>query len=177
MIFTSNEFELTKKLAILELMNQLKDLTTVKDLTQLALDLDIMNFFEIQHYIAKLTEDKCIETVNHDNLEYIKLSDEGYSFVTTLNDKIPPSWRDSIKMSLVQQDSQPSQKLTKTSSVENISDREYLVSLLLLEGSKTLIDFKLTVFSSDHAGMIIENWNKDTALVYENIISSLTQMK
>jgi hypothetical protein len=169
-----SETDLLKKISILEILNRLKDITVAKDLTYYAMQVGAINYFEAQHFIADLIDDGCVELIEFEKTEYLKLTDDGYSFVTTLRDQLPKSWSDSIDIAISSDGVDDDLEIKKTSSVECISANDFLVCLKLEEGTKTLLDLKMVVYSQDQAGLIIERWSDNTGLVYEKLIESLT---
>jgi hypothetical protein len=174
MIFANSEHELTRKLSLLELVYRITDLPTDKELTEHALMLECMNYFEIQHFIAQLLEDKYIEKIEHERQYYLKLTDDGYGLLVTLRDKIPFSWLETIQaITIPAKENKKESKIKRSSSISKIAESEFLVKLRLTEGERSLLSLDVVVFSASQAGAIVENWNVNTTHVYEKLMTTL----
>ena len=179
MKYSSGDFELPKKLAILTVLRNLYDISTRSNLAHYILDLNVMNYFEVQHIIALLVDDECIDAFMHEGREYIKITDKGLSYLEALSSQIPPSWKEPIakasENALSSREKNNINHIKGNASLKKISDREFFLRLEILDNNSSILDISITVFSEKQANTIVSNWRKDPIKAYENIVQSLTE--
>ncbi|MFI3210521.1 MAG: DUF4364 family protein [Peptostreptococcaceae bacterium] len=173
MFENSSEELASNKLIILYIIDKINVDLTNSQITQVALDTDIMNYFSLQQILHELLDVKLLNAYKESTKEYYCLTQKGFEILESLIDKIPQDMGSKISNYIKEN---KHKILVNTEIVAEFikeSDFEFIVNLKVIENRRDLINLKLNVSSEKQALLICNNWKKNASVTYAEIIQSL----
>ena len=162
-----------KKLIILYLLSKMNIPLTKQQITNAVLENNLIDFFTFQQCTSELEESGMIKQVLHQKKQCFETTISGKNAVGVFEQRIPKSTTGIIDNYI----SRNKDSLKKESQViaeySKISDKEYIVSLKVIEKELVLMDLKLSVVSAKQAKLVCEKWKNSSEKIYSQLIGSL----
>lgn len=169
----SSEEMAVNKLMILYVLQHLGISLTNTQLTQLLIEADFFNYFELQQFLSELEESKFLISEEKELKLLYSPTELGINTLNYFLSRIPQKNIDTIN-SIIEKNKD---KLLKQTQVQadffRVDDNSFMVDLKILESDSTLIQLKLNVPSNKKAKEICENWNENASIIYRNIINTV----
>ena len=162
-----------KKLMILYLLSRVGIPLTKSQITNAILENNLIDFFTFQQCVSELEESGMIKHTLYQKRQCYTATDSGIRAVGIFEQRISKNTAQIINNYI----SKNKESLRKESQViaeyKKIDDKEYIVSLKVIENELVLIDLKLNVVSAKQAKQICEKWKNSSENIYSQLISSL----
>lgn len=162
-----------KKLLILYLLSKIGIPLTKPQITNAILENNLIDFFTFQQCIFDLEESGMIKHTIYQKKQCFTATDKGEKTVDVFEQRIPENASRIINNYI----SKNKDSLRKESQViaeyKKAGEKEYIVSLKVIENELLLMDLKLNVVSAKQAKQICEKWKNCSENIYGKLISSL----
>lgn len=173
MFENSSEELASHKLLILYILNKINLDLTNSQITQVVLDIEIMNYFSLQQFLSQLMESKFLTTYKDSNKEYYSITQKGLEILEYFLNRIPDDIATKIDEYIaLNKENLLSETQVKSSFVKQ-NNNEFIVNLRVIENQSNLIDLNLNVSSEKQASIICKNWKKNASYMYAEIIDLL----
>ena len=162
-----------KKLMILYLLSRVGIPLTKSQITNAILENNLIDFFTFQQCVSELEESGMVKHTQYQKRQCYTATDSGIRAVGIFEHRISKNTSQIINNYI----SKNKESLRKESQViaeyKKIDDKEYIVSLKVIENELVLIDLKLNVVSAKQAKQICEKWKNSSENIYRQLIGSL----
>jgi len=162
-----------KKLMILYLLDKMEIPLTKAQITNAILENNLIDFFTFQQCISELEEADMIKQVPHQKKQCYTNTDSGQKAVEVFEQRISKNTVSIINSYI----SKNKDSLKKESQViaeySKTGDKEYIVTLKVIEKELVLMDLKLSVVSAKQAKQVCEKWKSSSEKIYSQLITSL----
>jgi len=163
------------KLLLLYIFDRIEFPMSNSEITQFALENDIMDYFMLQQYLGELKDSKFIIENQKDNEYVFIITETGKSTLSYFVNRIPKSQIERIDQLLNIQ----KEKFIKNTQIKadyiKLKDDEYLVRLDVIEKDMPIINLKLSVANNKQAKQICEKWRQSAPSLYGQIINLLIE--
>lgn len=162
-----------KKLMILYLLCKIDIPLTKTQITNAILENNLIDFFTFQQCISELEEAGMIKQVMNQKKQCFAITDSGNKAVEVFEQRISKNTAGIIdnyiskNKDVLKKESQVIAEYSKT------GDKEYIVSLKVIEKDLVLMDLKLSVVSAKQAKQVCEKWKNSSEKIYSQLINSL----
>ena len=159
-MFSNGENQAENKLLLLYLLSEVDGEAYQRQVIDLILDHEIMNYFMIQQLISELKKSNLIEEKpTAEGNKKLMLTSEGKNTLQYFKNRIPHRKLKEIQ-DLVQERTQALKENFKvTSKIQNLQDGSYLVKLGVIQNGKEKLNLRLKVDSLLEAEKMIRTWN------------------
>lgn len=160
-MFSNGENQAENKLLLLYLLSEVDGEAYQRQVIDLILDHEIMNYFMIQQLISELKKSNLIEEKpTAEGNKKLMLTSEGKNTLQYFKNRIPQRKLKEIQ-DLVQERTQALKENFKvTSKIQNLQDGSYLVKLGVIQNGKEKLNLRLKVDSLPEAEKMIRTWDK-----------------
>ncbi|MEA4849225.1 MAG: DUF4364 family protein [Clostridiaceae bacterium] len=162
-----------KKLMILYLLSKMGIPLTKSQITNAVLENNLIDFFTFQQCICELEESGMIKQILHQKRPCFAATDSGKNAVEIFEQRISKNTSQIINDYI----SKNKESLRKESQViaeyNKIGDKEYIVSLKVIENELVLMELKLNVVSAKQAKQVCDKWKNFSENIYSQLIGSL----
>lgn len=162
-----------KKLLILYLLSNMDIPLTKTQITNAILENNLLDFFTFQQCISELEETGMIKQVLHQKKQCFATTDIGRKAVEVFEQRISKNTADIINNYIAKNKDSLKKESQVIAEYKKISDKEYIVSLKVIEKELVLIDLKLSVVSAKQAKQVCEKWKNSSEKIYSQLIGSL----
>lgn len=171
MVNTNTKEIAQNKLIILLLLKEIKFPLTTQQITDIILEKNLINYFDLQICMKELEESNFISS--NKNTSTYSITDIGLKTLDVFINRIPNSTRKQVKDYI----SKNKESLLLENQVHanfiKKGENEYVVVLKVTENEITLIELKLNLVSSKQANIICAKWKESYSQVYEQIMNIL----
>ena len=175
MLYRDTEQLAENKLLLLYIMKEIEIPLTKSEITRIVLENDFMNYFALQQFLSELVEGNFITCYEDKNRNYYRIEEKGLNTLNLFVNRIPQKFRQAVVEYLSKNMEQIKKEKQIVGRYTMESEREYLVSLKIIENQKVSMDINLRVFSHKHARKICENWNNNAPALYGKILNFLLE--
>ncbi len=168
MFNTVAEKELRNKLIILMLMNDLDTALQSETIIDLALESELIEYIDLQHYLSELKEQSMIHTKIIDGKLYNEITEDGRVAIEFFRVRIPEYIQEKINKIVKQYMKSLPVKTTTEAKYTNIND-VFSVELMLYKNNEIDFYLKFNVDTEKEAIEMCKNFNSD----YEKKIREL----
>lgn len=162
--------ELRYKLLILFTLNEIKVLISKKDLENIILDAEILDFFNTSILIDELIESELIISKKKDNTEMLSISDEGMLSVNAFFSKIN-NYHKKLTLAAINRFNQKREKEKHIlASYTKISENSTILNLNLKDEDFDLINININMPSNEAAEKFCKIWEKDAISMFQKIL-------
>ena len=173
---TNNELA-ESKLVLLYLLEKLNMKLNNLQLVKIVLENNFMNYFFLQQFLNELAAKEMIKRVSSEGKAYYMITQTGRETLGYFIKMIPLTIRSNIDSSIAKiKKNLKNETLIKADYIPE-SEREFIVVLSIHEDSFPLVELKLTVGTKNDAIRICDNWEKNSQLIYSEIIDSLMKSR
>lgn len=164
------------KLIILYILNHVNFPLTNSQLTDLILDREYANYFNIQQSLSDLVEDAYIrmDTVRNDTL--YKITDSGRETLSFFLTAISPAIRKEIDEYLLEKEYTLREEVSLPSEYFEGKKGEFITRLRVIEGESAIFELNLLVPSKEEAEIICRNWKDASSELYEYVLGKLLRI-
>jgi hypothetical protein len=160
------------KLVILYALSRLGPVTNMQ-LLQFMVELDLMNYFDLQINLSVLEEQEQVVEQASPLGTLLAVGEKGLFTLTSFEHRIPASTKDCIdEQSTLWRNRFRNEQQTLAESF-TLSDGRVCIRLRLLEASTTLLDLMLTLDSSSSVPKLEERWRAAAQATYDTVMSRL----
>lgn len=173
MFTDDSQQEVRDKLLILYTIEEFKIPLTNNQLTEFMMELNVMNYFNLQQHLTGLVDNSTIEYTETPEASYYLITENGRKMLEFFNDRIYDEYKVRIKKSISLK-KLAIHKNTQifTNYVKN-GEHDYTVILKVEENDFTLINLELNLVSNKQAKAVCKNWKENASDLYTQIINSL----
>ncbi len=161
----------SNKLIILLILEEIGFPLTKEQITDIVLQNNLINYFDMQQCLIELEKSKMIEKVKNKD-QYTNTS-LGLQTLSALLAKIPKSIVELIKKYAIKNKDIIKLETQVFASYIKKSNTEYIVILKVVENDIILIDLKLNVVSANQAKQICAKWKQSYFQVYDKVMNIL----
>lgn len=162
-----------KKLMILYLIDKMDIPLTKVQITNAVLENNLIDFFTFQQCISELEEASMIKQVPHQKKQCYAITESGRKAVEVFEHRIPKNTLEVINSYISKNKDSIKKESQVIAEYKKASDKEYIVTLKVVEKDLVLIDLRLSVVSARQAKQICEKWRSSSEKIYSQLINSL----
>ena len=166
----SSEIALNK-LIILLIFKEIEIPLTVAQITDIVLQNNLINYFDLQQCLQELEETNMI--VRLENKQAFTITEMGIKTVSVFINRIPGDTYELIKKYALQNKDIIRLETQVFANYIKKSETEYIVTLKVIEKDITLIEINLNVVSANQAKLICKKWKESYYQVYDQIVNTL----
>lgn len=161
------------KLMVLYMLKRVNFPLTYKQITEFFFGKDYTNYFTFQQVMAELTESNLIriETVRHTS-QY-EITKEGDEVLYYYSKNIPTAIIEDINQYFNDNKFKMRNETGIVADYNQMENREYMVTLKVMEGRATLISLELSVPTEEQAMTVCDHWAGNCQEVYSYIMRKL----
>ena len=177
-MFVDNSEELAQnKLLLLYIIDKSPKPLTNAEITEFVLDNNYMNFFLVQQFLSELVETNFLKYSDENEKNYYILLNKGKLTLDYFDNRIPKDIKDDIDKKLKIKKIEIMREKQIRGSYIKKNDKEYVVTLKLVEGDTTLFNIDLNVANINQAKLICDNWKKNPDSIYQDILDSIIKLR
>lgn len=162
-----------KKLMILYLLSKMDIPLTKTQITNAILENNLIDFFTFQQCISEMEETGMIRQVLHQKKQCFATTDIGKNAVEVFEHRISKNTSGIIDSYIEKNKDNLKKESQVIAEYKKVSDKEYIVSLKVIEKELVLMDLKLSVVSAKQAKQVCEKWKSSSEKIYSQLIGSL----
>jgi predicted transcriptional regulator len=147
------------------------------ELSDIAIECSLMNYFILQQLLNELNEDKLIIYKTGNGRRIYTLTKKGKETLDFFIDRIPAGRKKRIDEYLKEKRPSIQKKIRILSDYIPVSETEYAVKLIAREEDFTLININIMAGSKADARKICKNWDKGSDKIYQEILESLLKKR
>lgn len=161
------------KLLILYIIKKINLPVSNIQLTEIILEINLLNYFTLQQYIFELISSNFIESCEKDGKSRLYISNNGIKTLNMFMNRISKNKIKQIDNYLDKHIENIKKQITITADYTIEHKNNFLVNLKAAENDLTLIDIKLSVGSNTHARDLCKKWKENSTEIYKQIINIL----
>lgn len=162
-----------KKLLILYLLSRMGIPLSKPQITNAVLENNLIDFFTFQQCIFDLEESGMIKHTVYQKRQCFTATDRGEKTVEVFEQRIPKDTSRIINNYISKNKDSLRKESQLIAEYKKIKEKEYIVSLKVIENDLLLMDLKLNVVSAKQAKQICEKWKNHSENIYSQLMSSL----
>ncbi|MGE5679104.1 MAG: DUF4364 family protein [Pseudomonadota bacterium] len=162
-----------KKLIILYLLSKMNIPLTKQQITNAVLENNLIDFFTFQQCTSELEDAGMIKQVVHQKKQCFETTDGGKNALEVFEQRIPKDTTGVIDSYISRNKDSLKKESQLIAEYNKVNDKEYIVSLKVIERELVLMDLKLSVVSAKQAKQVCEKWKNSSEKIYSQLISSL----
>ena len=174
MFENSSKDSALNKLLILYIFKHMDVPVSNSQLTQMVMEIDLLNYFVFQQFMNELIENELIDSDDFKS-GYYKINKKGVETLNYFISRIPLDIRKKIDSYIIDNKENILKETQIKSTLKKKSANEFIVELSVLENESSLIDINLNLPSNKQAQLICDNWKKNAHSLYGEIIKLLIQ--
>lgn len=161
------------KILILYILKKAGKPLSHKELMELIITVADINYFYFQQFLSDLLEDNFI-TKRTEEIEVYELTEEGTKSLELTLDLIPGITKLKIDSQFKENFDSIQDKFSISAEYNPISEKEFIVTCKIIENHTSIFKIETYVGSKEQASQIVNNWNKNAAEIYPQILDILT---
>jgi predicted transcriptional regulator len=146
---------------------------TKQQVTNAVLENNLIDFFTFQQCTSELEEAGMIKQVTHQKKQCLQTTDGGKKALGVFEQRIPQNVTDIIDNYIASNKDSLKKESQVIAEYKKINDKEYIVSLKVIENELVLMDLKLSVVSAKQAKQVCEKFKSSSEKIYSQLIGSL----
>lgn len=163
------------KLLILYTLSKVGKPISHNKLQELVISICDMNYFFLQQFLLDLQEDKYVNKFENNSEDYYELTEAGKEGLELAIDLLPGILKLEIDSKFKKQFDNIRNKSAVIAEYMPMSEKEFLVKCKIIENDTTIFNIETYAGSRDQASQMVNNWNKNAAEIYPEILNILTQ--
>ena len=161
------------KLIILFILDKVDFSLTNAQLTNLILEKEYTNFFNIQTAINELEEAGLIKGETIRNSSYFVITPEGTETLSFFNREISDAIKNEILDYLKVNRYELREEVSTVSDYYEAKKGEYIANCFVREGDSKIVEVSLNVPTEEEAALICKNWKGKSQAVYAYLMKML----
>lgn len=163
------------KMLVLYFLNALKLKLTKDQISEFALESDVIPYFELQKTIYELEESGYIAAFPMPYGQTYCITASGYKALEYFSDRIPQSQRNNLDMH-AEEKREKLRKMTQfKANIDKAHNDTYSVEMSVFEGEDTMLKVSVLLPDLQTARKAVQNWENSSQIVYKTIIENLLQ--
>lgn len=177
LIMFDNTMELAEnKLIILYTLKKINMPISNIQLTDIILENNFMNYFNLQQYITELMSSSFIKDTKYNNKKRIIITEKGLKVFLLFGKRISDSKKEILDAYLDSHIENIKKEITITADYTIENSDNYLVNLKACEcNNNTLLDIKIGVSSNKQARELCKKWKKNSSMMYKNVVRAIIE--
>lgn len=173
-MFNNNSKKQVKnKLTIIYILNGIDKPILKSDITELIMENDLLNYFELQLYLTELEEGSLLEVSTLDASQYYLVTEKGKATLDLFDDILTPSFVAELDILIANKLTSLKKFSEMNANYSKLGESDYQVNLSIKEDTRVVLDIDLNLISSDQARIVVENFKSNTDLIYKKILELL----
>ena len=173
-LFNNNSKKQVKdKLTILYILNGIDKPMLKADITELIMENELLNYFELQLYLTELEDGNLLEVSVLENAQYFLVTEKGKATLELFDDILIPSFISELDILISNKITQLKKFSEMSATYSKLGETDYQVKLSIKEDVRVILDVDLNLISSDQARIVVENFKNNTDLIYKKILEVL----
>lgn len=173
MFNNNSKEEANSKLLLLYTIDKFEIPITDNQLTELVMDMEILNYFVLQQFLLELVDISLLEYTDTDDVYYYLITEKGKETLSYFIDRLDKKLLQKLDNSIVKKRDQIHKEMQISASYEKKGKDDYIVDLKVVENDIKLIHIELDVVSNKQAKTICDNWKSKAENIYGEIIKLL----
>lgn len=171
----SSEYsEVENKLLLLYLVNKMDLPLSNSQISQFALEENIIGYFTLQQILGEMVESGYLEITRDNNVARYTITDEGITALEYFDKQIPTGVKDKINKFILDNRKSIKKDFEITANYfYDHNNNEYTVKCGSYEDEKMLMEINVSVVTKEQAKLICNNWKRNVPKLYGKILSEL----
>ena len=161
------------KLIILFILDKVDFALTNAQLSNLILEKDYTNYFNIQTAINELEASSLIHKETIRNSSYFRITEEGSETLGFFNEEISDAIKEDIMNYLRQNRYELKEEVSTLADYYEARKGEFITRCFVKEGKSKLIEVNLNVPTEEEAIIICKNWKQESQEIYAYLVKKL----
>lgn len=161
------------KLLILYIINEIKLPISNLQLTEIVLENNFLNYFNLQQYLLELNSSDFIKTIEKDDKIRLCITSKGKKVLNMFFNRISKNKIERINIYLEKHMDNIKKQITITADYTIEKGNNFIVTLGAHENESILIEINLMVPSNKQARDLCVRWKENSSQLYDTIIKSL----
>lgn len=161
------------KLLILYTLSKVGKPISHNKLQELIISICDMNYFFLQQFLLDLQEDKYVNKFESNLEDYYELTEEGKQGLELAIDLLPGILKLEIDSKFKENFDNIKNKSSVIAEYMPISEKEFLVKCKIIENDTIIFSIETYAGSREQASQMVNNWNKNAADIYPEILNIL----
>ncbi len=162
------------KVLILYVLNKANKAVNNDSLLKLVLSIQDMNYFYFQQFLLDLLEARYITTHTIENETVYEITDAGKETLSLMQDMVPGIVKLKVDTTVKDELNELEEANSVTSEFVAYRENEFTVKCKIVENNATIFEVQSFAGSRDQAKLIADNWEKNSAKIYPEIMKLLT---
>jgi predicted transcriptional regulator len=166
------------KLALLYLIDKMEIPLSNGQISQFALEENLMDYFVIQQCLGEMVETDFLESSQNENSTRYSITDAGVSALEYFERRLEPDLRKRINAYVLENRRRLKRdyEITANYFYDSLTN-EFVVKCGVYEDAKVLMEVNVSVVTRDQAKIIVNNWKRSASDRYSDILDSLVNGK
>ena len=172
MIYETNKLA-NNKLIILYILGKAELPLTKTQINNIVLENNIIDYFTLQQCLSELEKSDLLKIAETQQRTTLSLSDNGIKALEVFPDRINGYTKSIIDKYINANKNNLKKESQIIADFHKNSEKEYIVTLMVIENDIVIIDLKLSVVSSKQANFICQKWKNSSEKIYSQIMNTL----
>lgn len=173
-LFNNNSKKQVKdKLTILYILRGIDKPILKSDVTEMMMENDLLNYFELQLFLTELEETNLLELTESDSNQYYMITEKGKGTLELFSDILVPTFTQDLDVIISNKLSSLKKFSEMSANYSKIGENDFQVNLTIKEDSRVVLDIDLNLISNEQARIVVENFKSNTDLIYKKILQVL----
>lgn len=174
-MFDSTQELAENKLLLLYIFDQLQLPISNTLVTEIVLENNLMNYFQLQQYLAELVDSGFLELNRQDKKQLYLLNPKGKDVLEFFHNRISEPKKNVIDNYLETHGKLIKREVEITADYIPANEDGYIVTCSALQNNETLIELKIRTSSNEQAKGVCSRWKSDPYQIYGKIMNMLTE--
>lgn len=161
------------KLLLLYLLDKTRIPMTQSHITQIVLENNLLNYFQLQQYLSELVDGGFVADNKSENKHLMSMTASGVTALNFFTSRIPDKKKEIID-NYFKSHAAAEKKIDALCNYK-FENNIYTVNLKLIENNTPLIEINLTAGSKEQCDMICSSWKENPKKIYSKILSTIIQ--
>ena len=163
------------KVLILYVLNKANKAVNNDSLLKLVLSIQDMNYFYFQQFLLDLIEAHYIAPHTVDNETVYQITELGKETLSLMQDMVPGIVKLKVDTTVKDELNELEEANSVIAEFVAYRENEFTVKCKIIENNSTIFEVDSFAGSRDQAKLIADNWEKNSAKIYPEIMKLLTQ--
>lgn len=175
MINNDLNIEVQNKLILLYTYEVLDRPINPMHISELLLNLNLMDYFTISHYTLELLDKDMLICDTLDEVDHYSISQSGKSALSLFRDRLSKYTEEKIDKGVMALKKALTHERVIKSTVNKYDDANYIVQMQIIDGAYPLISLELNVASNAVANKIVDKWKRDAMSIYGYVLNHVVE--
>lgn len=161
------------KLLLLYIINEIKLPISNLQLTEIILQNNFLNYFNLQQYLLELNSSGFVKSIEKDEKIRLCITDKGEKVLNMFFNRISEDKVNKVSLYLEKHIENIKKQITIVSDYTIEGKDNFIVTLGAYENESILIELKLSVPTNKQARDLCTKWKENSAQLYDDVIKML----